>query len=184
MSSGWVRRQLVGFFWSFYSTDISCERTYFDADDIEVSSSDDSVKTVYTCTLLKQIEGPSFSMASVIPNADLTSVVIIEAPYQDSTPPLSGSYYIKCPNEAGNDFITTDMGIGNWAAGIDFNVHLQIPHLQFKTYIRSTGKYSYSVNGLEIMMLFDGYHGDVPLCTIHSSETDPITGNDVIEYNS
>ena len=34
------------------------------------------------------------------------------------------------------------------------------------------------------MLIFQDYHGDVPQCEIRSSESTPITGNDVIEFNS
>ena len=109
--------------------------------------------------------------------------VAIEAPFQDSTPPLSGAFYIKCPNEDGNDFITSDMGYGHWTQGIDFKMQLEIPHLQFKIYVRDTGKYSYSDNGREFMVIFRDYEGDVPLCSIEPSVTTPIEGNNV-EFNS
>ena len=56
--------------------------------------------------------------------------------------------------------------------------------MQFKTFVRKSNKYSYSVNGIELVLHFLDYHGDVPQCTIESSEDDPITGNDVIEFNS
>lgn len=83
-------------------------------------------------------------MASIVPVEGATSTVTIEAPFQDSTPPLSGHFYIMCPNSDGNEFKTRDMGFGHWTQGIDFLVQLEIPHLQFKTYIRDTGKYSYA----------------------------------------
>ena len=83
-------------------------------------------------------------MASIQPTDGTTSTITIEAPFQESTPPLSGAFYIACPNDDGNEFKTRDIGFGHWTQGIDFLVQLEIPHLQFKTYIRDTGKYAYS----------------------------------------
>ena len=83
-------------------------------------------------------------MASIVPTEGATSTITIEAPFQDSTPPLSGQFYIMCPNSDGNEFKTRDMGFWHWTQGIDFLTQLEIPHLQFKTYIRDTGKYSYT----------------------------------------
>lgn len=101
-------------------------------------------------------------MASIVPSAGATSTITIEAPFQDSTPPLSGAFKIVCPNQDGNEFMTRDLGYGHWAEGIDFYTQLEIPHLQFKTYIRDTGKYSYAANGREIMIIMQDYHGEVP----------------------
>jgi len=52
--------------------------------------------------------------------------------------------------------------------------------LQFKTYIRDTGKYTYSDNGRELQIVFQDYHGDVPQCTIEPSDSNPIEGNNVV----
>ena len=62
-------------------------------------------------------------------------------------------------------------------------MQLEIPHLQFKTYVRDTGKYAYAENGREIMVIFQDYKGDVPLCTLESSVSSPLEGNNV-QFNS
>ena len=50
--------------------------------------------------------------------------------------------------------MTRDLGYGQWTQGIDLYTQLEIPHLQFKTYIRDTGKYDYAQNGREFMIIF------------------------------
>lgn len=49
---------------------------------------------------------------------------------------MSGNFFIACPNDDGTEFITRDMHYTHWAEGIDFYLHLEIPHLQFKAYVR------------------------------------------------
>ena len=94
--------------------------------------------------------------------------------------PLSGSFYIKCPNSDGSEFITRDFSYNNWSPGIDFYLQLEVPHLQFKTYIRDTSRYSYRQNGREFIIIFQDIHEDVPQCTIETSASDPIVGNNVV----
>ena len=178
------RRQIVGYYWSIWGSNIAVERTFYDADGVVTTSSSQAATVVYTVTVLKAIDGPSFTLASVVKEGATTSTITIATPYEQSTPPLSGAFYISCPNDDGTEFRTRDLGYGHWDQGIDFYVHLEIPHLQFKAYIRSTSKYSYRQNGIELMLVFQDYHGDVPQCTIHPSESNPLEGNDVIEYNA
>ena len=59
-------------------------------------------------------------MASIVMVDDAAANVSIEAPFQDSTPPLSGKFYVSCPNDDGNDFITRDLNYAHWTQGIDF----------------------------------------------------------------
>ena len=59
-------------------------------------------------------------MASIVMQNDAEANVVIEAAHQDSTEPLSGSFYIKCPNSDGSEFITRDFGYNNWTPNVDF----------------------------------------------------------------
>lgn len=60
---------------------------------------------------------------------------------------------------------------------------MEIPHLQFKIYLRETSKYTYYSNGREFMIIFQDYHGDVPQCTLETSVSNPIEGNEIV-FNS
>ena len=81
---------------------------------------------------------------------------------------MTGNFKIVCPNDDGSEFSTRELSYGTAASHIDFYVQLEIPHLQFKTYIRDTGKYAYRNNGISLQMVFTDYHGDVPQCEIIS----------------
>jgi len=49
--TGTVRRRLVGYYWSVWGSNLSVEKTNYDADDIETTDSDAVVKTIYTVTV-------------------------------------------------------------------------------------------------------------------------------------
>ena len=53
-------------------------------------------------------------MASVVMAKGGTSTVGIEAPHQQSTAPMSGSFFISCPNDDGSEFKTRDFGANFW----------------------------------------------------------------------
>jgi len=47
-------------------------------------------------------------------------------------------------------------------------------------HVRNLFEYQYRENGVAFAVIFDGYHGDVPECTISSGVTNPMTGNNVV----
>ena len=59
-------------------------------------------------------------MASIVMQNDAEANVVIEAAHQDSTAPLSGAFYIKCPNSDGSEFITRDFNFNVWTPNVDF----------------------------------------------------------------
>ena len=118
-------------------------------------------------------------MASIMLDEAATSTITIGAAYQTSTAPMEGNFVIVCPNEDGSEFSTRELGRYTEAKHIDFYVQLEIPHLQFKTYIRDTGKYTYRDNGISLQMVFTDYHGDVPQCEIRSGTTTPLEATNV-----
>lgn len=144
-----------------------------------VESSADSVKSIYTVTVMRSIDAASFTMASIVPGQGATSTITIEAPFQLSTPQISGNFYIACPNDDGNEFKTRDFSWNASPASIDLAMQLDIPHVQLKTYVRDSGKYNYYQNGRELSIYFMDYHGDVPQCEIRDSESTPIEGANV-----
>lgn len=95
----------------------------------------------------------------------------------ESTAPLSGSFFIECPNADGNTFRTRDFAFNEAEWNMDLGTQLDIPHLQFKTLIRHTGKYAYRENGLSLQLVFQDLHGDVPQCEIKTSIVTPLAGS-------
>ena len=87
-----VRRQIVNYFYSIWGSNVEVVKVSYDADDIETTDSSLVVKTVYTVTVLRQINGPSFTTASIVMVSGDTVNVAIGAPIQQSTPPLSGAF--------------------------------------------------------------------------------------------
>ena len=138
-----VRQQIVRYFSRIWGSDVSIELTYYDADDVEVESSADAVKRVYTVTVVRLIGESSFVQATILPASGATSEITVEAPFQSSTAAMTGSFYIACPNEDGSEFVTRDFGWNAWPPSIDLALQLDVPHAQLKTYVRDTGKYPY-----------------------------------------
>jgi len=46
-------------------------------------------------------------------------------------------------------------------------------------YVRNLDEYHYRENGVAFAIIFDGYHGDVPECTLSSGVDNPLTGNEI-----
>ena len=68
--------------------------------------------------------------------------------------PLSGSFKITCPDDAGAPFSTKEFGYTEWTQGIDFWMQLYIPHLQFKIYVRNLFEFQYRENGVAFAVIF------------------------------
>lgn len=75
------RQHIVGFFSSIWGSNVAVEQTRFDADDVETTDASLTVKSIYTVTLIRPINGPAFTMAMVDPKDGATSTMTIEVPY-------------------------------------------------------------------------------------------------------
>jgi hypothetical protein len=64
-SASTMRRRIVNYYYSIWGSNVSVERIDYDADDIETDDDSLVVKRVYTVTVLRMINGPSFSMAII-----------------------------------------------------------------------------------------------------------------------
>ena len=71
----------MNYYYSIWGSNVAVDKVSYDAEDIETSDSTLVVKTVYTVTVLKQIDGPSFSMAAVIMIDGASPNAVIEAPF-------------------------------------------------------------------------------------------------------
>lgn len=97
---------------------------------------------------------------------------------------MAGNFQIVCPNDDGSEFSTREMGRYTEAKHIDFYMQLEIPHLQFKTYVRDTGKYTYRDNGISLQVVFTDIHGDVPQCEIRTGTNTPIEATGDVDFSS
>lgn len=77
---GWMRRRIVNYYYSIWGSNIAVTHVDYDESDVETTS-DLRVKRVYTIEVLRQINGPSFTVASIIPAAGTTSTITIASPY-------------------------------------------------------------------------------------------------------
>ena len=80
-SASTMRRRIVNYYYSIWGSNVSVERIDYDADDIETDDDSLVVKRVYTVTVLRMINGPSFSMAVIQMQNDAAANVAIEAAY-------------------------------------------------------------------------------------------------------
>lgn len=53
LSSDSLRRRIVNYYYSIWGSNVAVEKIDYDADDVETSSSSDTVKSIYTVTVLK-----------------------------------------------------------------------------------------------------------------------------------
>lgn len=122
---------------------MSCTRTLYDIDDLEVADFNaDVTKSVYTCSVAKRINGFSFDSGQ---GAILTSTSVITivppAEVQMSSAPLSGNFVIKCPDPTNPLIEHTSGSLGWWAnrAEIEKQIDNGIPFATGRTYVREVG---------------------------------------------
>jgi len=152
-------------------------------DDFNTVDKADSTQRVYVCRVTRSVTGgPTFSAASVIPKAGVTSTITVTSAYTSSTEPIDGDYVIACKNGDGNEFVTRAMSIWTEPRYIEQYLHWDIPHLQLKTKVWRTGIYEYGCNGIDFAIHFLGLHAAQEQCEIRSSETTPITGGNNLQY--
>jgi hypothetical protein len=65
-SASSLRNRIKGYFSDIWGTDISVVSIGYDVMDIDTEDSDLIMKTIYTVTLLKRINGPSFSSGAIL----------------------------------------------------------------------------------------------------------------------
>ena len=71
---------------------------------------------------------------------ETTSTVTIIPQVTLSSPPIDGRYRINCPDPLGNDFITRSFGYWDWVEGVNYYLHLDVPHLNFKVRVLNEPK--------------------------------------------
>lgn len=61
-----LRNRIKGYFSDVWGTDISVEKVLYDMFDMVTEEEDEAFKAIYTVTLIKMIDGPSFTMAMAL----------------------------------------------------------------------------------------------------------------------
>ena len=79
-SASTMRNRIKGYFSSKWGSDISVAKVDYDIMDMETSDSDAVMKSIYTVTLLKRINGPSFSSAAVLQDGP-GAMISIDMPF-------------------------------------------------------------------------------------------------------
>ena len=75
-SSSSLRNRIKGYFSDLWGSDITVTAATYDAAGAETADSAAVVSTTHTVTLLKRINGPSFSAASILQDAPGATIAI------------------------------------------------------------------------------------------------------------
>jgi len=79
--SAWdLRNRINGYFSSLWGSDITVVKVDYDAMDVETADPALVVKSVYTVTLLKRINGPSFASAAILQDV-VAATITIDVPF-------------------------------------------------------------------------------------------------------
>jgi len=79
-SASSMRNRIKDYFYDIWRSDISVTSVDYDMMDVETDDSDLVMKTIYTVTLLKRINGPSFASAAVLQDGP-GAMVTIDMPF-------------------------------------------------------------------------------------------------------
>ena len=169
------------YFSAIWGSAINVVKVDYDENDAETEDASLVVKSIYTVSLRKLISGPSYTTANILHDA-MDATVTISMQTVDSTEPLSGNFKVTCPDQYGNLFSTREMGISHWTQGIDYYMQLEIPHTQFKIYVRNLHEIEYRENGLQFAVIFQDFHDDAPDCYLESGSDTPIAGGGTLVY--
>ena len=134
----------------------------------------------YTITLLRQINGFSSTAATVTSVGKTNTTFSVVPPNKgiQSSPPVNGTYVIKCTDTNGNQWSTTDIQYNTSPMWIENTITSSIPFLIDKTKVVADNRYQYPENGLSFMLKFDGLDYDVPQCTLdYGTGKYPLTGS-------
>lgn len=90
-----MQGHIDNYFQQYWGSNIYVVKVDYDASDVETEDSSLIVKSVYTVTLRKLINGPSFSAAAILADPQ-DATFTISSQTVESAPPISGKYKITC----------------------------------------------------------------------------------------
>lgn len=105
-----------------------------------------------------------------------------------SSAPLSGNFVVSCTDNDGTVHKSLPMNtVTEWDEGIRVNILQNMPFLRGKVKIYETWsgseadswKFSYRDNGKSLIVIFEGFNENPPLCKLESDPLVPLTGNNV-----
>jgi hypothetical protein len=129
--------------------------TMYDASDAEVTVMADAVKVVYEVSARKLINGPSTSMILVAKTSTNASISV-ETPSQVqlSSPPLSGSFKIKCVDKNGIESFSQEIPFHQWSNWVNQKTMEGCDGLYDKIEILESYENAYKENGLGFFIRF------------------------------
>jgi hypothetical protein len=181
-SASQVRWAIQDFYGSGYTVGSWVDVKKYETNDAFETVESGATKFVYTAKVMRAIDGPGWSSATIIKNKATTSTIAISALLTNSSPPLAGNFIISCANSDGNAFETREMSIWEDTDLMSLYLSWDIPHLMLKTHVYATTKYAYRQNGMEFVLVFQDLHADPAQCTIKSGTTTALTGGKTIAY--
>lgn len=114
---------IKGYYKEIYDTEPTVALTYYTSEIIEtVEGANDVAVLIYTIEVPTAISQPSVENIMLIPmttSSDIEFVYSVDL--QLSSPPLTGSFWLKCYDTEGNWYSTQDISIGsnaNWIRSI------------------------------------------------------------------
>lgn len=173
--------------------DINVTREMYDVNNVITTTSSSAKKYVYTIKLKKRITGLSFTTATVYPVSLGASKVSIAKPTDtslggvQSSAPLSGNYVVKCTDKNGVVNVSPAINYNQWDEGIRVQFMQSFQYLRGRVRVyqnwigdESTAwNFAYRENGLNFVVIFEGFNENPPLCTLASDTVTPLTGVNV-----
>lgn len=177
-----VGNAIKDYWWSRFRSHITVTRHQFNSTGHVTTNETQVVQYVYVVNHLKRIEGPSYDMVTAMATAATASVSVGEL--QPGSPPIRGTFRIRCPDWEGTEHVTSEVSWDQWEAGIENTLNNEIPHLSFNIDVTTVREFTYRDNGISFVINFWGYEADVPQCSIESGEESPMTGDEGLVFNS
>lgn len=166
----------------------SVTKTDYDANGDVTTDKTLIVTAKYRVEVLKRLPGPSFASISVLKDPANKSTITLVRPTDDGgqvgSEPLGGKFIVECPHPKNPAAIlqSREFSIHSWEAGMEVDLGKDIPFLNSMIYVRKINNKSgfYVENFRKFSIEFIEFNRDMPQCSLKSSISDPITGNNVV----
>ena len=161
-SSDKMRREIYRYFYRKYRSNVSVNKTMYDVNGTETTSSSTATQSVYYVRLTKLITGASSANMAVI--KDTKATITIDQALQTSDAPLKGSYRIVCPGPEGNaestdPYTTNDIPLSTSSYWVSWYLFKNCTDSWYNIDIWTASTYSYKENGVAFYARFIGTNG-------------------------
>ena len=175
-----VQSGVQAFYADAYASGVTVELTMYDADGAVTTEAADSVKNVYDLKMTKLIASESVTKIYVA-KTTTSATISIEYPseVQLSTAPISGSFVVRCVDEAGLESSSQAISFSEGASVIQERIEQGCAKLYDKITVSDADLTTlpYAENGRNISLSFDGLTVDTGQFYIVSDTETPLTGN-------